>query len=372
MAERFDVIIAGLGAMGSAAAYHLARSKRKVLGLDRFTPPHALGSSHGQSRIIREAYFEHPVYVPLVQRAYELWHELSQCAGRQLLQQTGGLMVGPPEGIMVAGAKRSAETHRLPHEVLSAAEVRKRFPGLRPAENMAAVWEPRAGALSPEFCVYAHLDQARLYGAALRWEEPVTRWEADGAGVKVVTSRGEYRADRLVFTAGPWIGSLVPELKTVFTVERQVQFWFEPKAPALFQPNRCPIYLWEHAPDRFFYGFPDLGAGVKVAGHHEGVTTNPDAVGREVAPTEVAAMRSLVQQFLPEANGPLRRTAVCLYTNTSDQHFWIDEHPAHRQVLIASPCSGHGFKFSSAIGEVLCAWVNQEKPRFDLSLFRRR
>ena len=372
MPEHFEVIIVGLGAMGSATAYHLARSGKKVLGLDGFTPPHAFGSSHGQSRIIREAYFEDPIYVPLVQRAYELWAELERISGRKLLRQTGGLMIGPAAGALVAGAKRSADEHGLKHERLSADEVTHRFPALRPSAEMVAIWEPRAGFLLPEFCVWAHLDAARMHRAELRWEEAAVEWEAKGKGVRLVSSRSEYSADRLILTAGPWIGALVPELKDYFTIERQVQFWFEPAQADLFSLGRCPIYMWEYAPAKFFYGFPDLGGGVKVAGHHEGDTTGADSVNRNVRPEEINGMRDLVRRFLPAADGPLIRSAVCLYTNTPDHHFFIDEHPAHPQVLIASPCSGHGFKFAPAIGEILCAWATQRKIGFDLRLFRRR
>jgi len=373
MSSNFDVIVVGLGAMGSAASYHLAKSGKQVLGLDRFTSPHAFGSSHGQTRIIREAYFEHPLYVPMVQRAYELWADLERQADRRLFQQTGGLMIGRPDGVLVSGAKRSAEEHGLSYEVLGAVAVRRRFPALNPTHDIIAVWEPRAGILFPESCVEAHLALARQQGASLRFEEPVLRWEPNSKGARVITGQGEYQAERLILTAGSWINSLLPDLKLPFTVERQVQFWFEPKSnPAQFHPNRCPIHIWEHEPTKFFYGFPDLGNGVKVARHHEGDTTNPDSINREVTAQEIEAMRRLVRKFLPDADGPLRSSTVCMYTNTPDEHFFFDAHPNFPQVLIASPCSGHGFKFSSVIGEILAELLTEGKSRFDLSLFRRR
>ena len=372
MPSTFDAIIIGLGAMGSAVACQLARRGGRVLGLDRFAPPHALGSSHGQTRIIREAYFEHPAYVPLVRRAYELWAELEGQTGRALFRQTGGLMIGRPDSAVVAGAKRSAKEHSLQHEVLSAAEVRIRFPALQPCDEMIAVWEPRAGILFPEICIEAHLTMARKQGADLRSDEPALSWEDDGGAVRVITSKGAYHAGQLVLTAGSWIQSLLRDLKLPLAVERQVQFWFEPKHPVHFQPERCPIHIWEHEPGRFFYGFPDLGDGVKVARHHEGAIINPDSINREVGPEEVEAMRAFVRQFLPEADGPLRATVVCMYTNTPDGHFFIDWHPAHPQVLIASPCSGHGFKFSTVIGEVMADLLTAGQSRFDLSLFRNR
>ncbi len=372
MSSRFDVIIVGLGAMGSAVACHLARRGKRILGLDRFAPPHAFGSSHGQTRIIREAYFEHPLYVPLVQRAYELWAELEKGAGRSLLRETGGLMIGKPDSAVVVGATRSAHEHSLQHEVFSAAEVRSRFPALQPTDEMLAVWEPRAGILFPEICIEAHLTMARKHGADLRADEAAVGWEGDSDGVRVVTSKGVYQANQLVLTAGGWIQSLLRDLELPLSVERQVQYWFEPKLAAPFQPERCPIHVWEHEPGRFFYGFPDLGDGVKVARHHEGEMVNPDSFNREARLEEVEAMRAIVRRFLPYADGPLRSAVVCMYTNTPDSHFFLDRHPAHPRVLIASPCSGHGFKFSSVIGEVIADLVTAGQTQFDLSLFRNR
>jgi sarcosine oxidase len=376
MPSSHDVIIVGLGAMGSAAAYHLAQRGQRVLGLDRFSPPHTMGSSHGQTRIIREAYFEHPCYVPIVQRAYVLWDELSRTASAPLFLQTGGLMIGAPDSIVFTGAKRSADTHRLPHEVLTAGEVRKRFPALDPGDDMRAVLEPRAGILFPERCVAAHLALAARHGANLCSEEPVVRWSATEHGVEVISTKGTYHAGQMIVSAGSWARELLPDLNPPLTIERQVLFWFEPKtAPRVFYPERCPIHLWQVGTGegrKFFYGFPDLGEGVKVAGHHDGAPVSPDFVSRDVAPGEVDAMRGLLRRFLPQADGPLRSATVCLYTNTPDEHFWIDRHPAHPQVLIASPCSGHGFKFSSAIGEILADLVTAGRSQFDLGLFRSR
>jgi sarcosine oxidase len=376
MREIADVIIVGLGAMGSAAAYHLARRGQRVLGLDRFSPPHAMGSSHGQTRIIREAYFEHPSYVPMVQRAYVLWDELAKKADTPLLLQTGGLMIGAPDSIVFAGAKHSAETHRLPHEILSARNVRQRFPALLPGDDMLAVLEPRAGILFPERCIAAHLALAAAHGASLRVEEPVIRWSASDHGVEVVTTKATYHASQMILSAGSWATELLSGLNPPLTVERQVLFWFEPRTAAWqFQAGQCPIHLWqfeESGRTKFFYGFPDLGDGVKVARHHDGATVSPEGVSRIVGPAEVDSMRGLLRRFLPEAEGSLRSAAVCLYTNTPDEHFWIDRHPAHPQVIIASPCSGHGFKFSSVMGEILGDLATDGNCAFDLALFRNR
>ena len=370
MPDDFEVIVAGLGAMGSAAVHHLAARGRRVLGLDRFQPPHQFGSSHGLTRIIREAYFEHPLYVPLIQRAYELWAELESKSGRSLLQPTGGLMIGPRDGVLVSGAERSAREHRLTHKILSAEETRRQFPALNPAENMTAVWEPRAGILFPERIIQTHLELAAQNGAALRFNDPALRWEPRGDGVRVFTATHAYDARRLLLSAGAWMSSLVPDLKLPLTVERQVLFWFEPSAQAeLFQPARCPVHLWEYATHQFFYGFPDLGDGVKVALHHQGEITSPDLVRREVGEKEIAAMRKLLRRFVPHAEGRLKSTAVCVYTNTPDEHFILDHHPVHRQVLITSPCSGHGFKFSSVVGELAATLLEDQTPPFDLSLF---
>ena len=369
MSETYDIILAGLGAMGSATAFHLARRGRRVLGLDRFTPPHTLGSSHGQTRIIREAYFEHPTYVPMVQRAYTLWEELQRESGEELLRITGGLMIGRPESDVFAGARRSAMEHGLRHEILSASEVRRRFPALTPDDTMQAVWEPRAGVLFPEKCVASHLDLARRHGAELRFEEPVLRWERDGAGVRVTTARGQYTAAQLVISAGAWLRELAPELAGQFTVERQVLYWFEAKEREKFAPERCPIHLWQFDGKKFFYGFPDLGDGVKVAGHHHGEMTTAETVRREVAAEEVEAVRVWVRRFVPAADGALKACSVCLYTNTADEHFWIDSLASCAAVLVVSPCSGHGFKFSSAIGEIVADRCEGREARFDLSLF---
>jgi sarcosine oxidase len=367
----YEVIIAGLGAMGSAAAFHLARSGRRVLGLDRFEPPHQLGSSHGLTRIIREAYFEHPVYVPLVQRAYELWAELEREAGRPLLRQTGGLMLGPPEGVLVTGARRSAERHRLAHRLLSAAEIRREFPAFNPPDEMVAVWEPRAGVVLPEKAIQCHLDLASRAGARFEFNAPVLSWEPHQAGVRVHTANGTFTAAQLLLSSGAWMSTLLRDLSLPLSVERQVLFWFKPHShPERFAPDRCPIFICEYAACGFFYGFPDLGDGVKIGVHHEGQPASPDHLDREVKRQETEAAAGLLQQFLPGAAGELLSSAVCMYTNTPDEHFILDRHPVHSQVLIASPCSGHGFKFSPVIGELAATLLNGGTAPFDLSLFK--
>jgi len=368
-----DIAVVGLGAMGSAAALELTRRGLGVIGFDRFTPPHNLGSSHGDSRIIREAYFEHPVYVPMVQRAFELWRELERASGSVLLRSTGGLMIGARDSTLVAGALRSAQLHGLEHSLLSADEIRARYPVLNPQPQMVGVWESRAGVLAPEACVAAQIEQAQRRGATLRFGEPVIRWEADAQHVGVFTAQGHYRAKQLIISAGAWVNSLLPGTPLPVRVERQVLHWFAPARDAdAFAPERCPIHLWQFDGGRFFYGFPDLGAGVKLAFHHGGETTRADGVGRDVAPDEVAALRDALKRFVPAADGPCLSSVVCLYTNAPDEHFWIDRHPAHANVWVASPCSGHGFKFAPVIGEILADLVQRRQARFDLRLFRWR
>jgi sarcosine oxidase len=375
----FDVIVCGLGAMGSATAYHLAASGLRVIGLDRFQPPHDRGSSHGRTRIIREAYFEHPSYVPLVQRAYELWTELESRSDRKLLLQTGGLMIGRPDGALVTGAKKSAEKHKLAHRVLSPLELRREYPTFKTNDREVAVWEPRAGILFPELAIQTHLELAAAKGAELKFNEKVVRWEPDGQGVRVVTAAGSYSAKRLLLSVGSWLNLLVPELRLPLAVERQVLFWFDPtssfsasasSSSSDFTPDRFPIFIWENEPHRFFYGFPDLGDGVKIGVHHQGEITTADRLNREVSKKESERARALLSRHIPHAAGTLKSAVVCMYTNAPDEHFILDYHPVHRQVAIASPCSGHGFKFSPAIGELAAKLLKDERPQFDLELFK--
>ena len=371
MSRGYDVIVAGLGAMGGGACDHLAGRGLSVLGLDRLAPPHALGSSHGESRIIREAYFEDPRYVPLVQRAYECWSALERDTGRALLRVTGGLMIGPQDGTLVRGAIRSAETHGLSFERLDAAAMRARFPQFAVRDSEVAVREPRAGVLDPEACVSAQLERAVQRGAELERDRPVTSWRATHSGIEVETPRGRERAAQLVLAAGAWLPALLGADVLPLTVERMVLYWFgAARDPESFAPERFPIWIWEHETDRYCYGFPALERGIKVARHHEGELCAPETARREVSDAEIAGMRAWVEQHLPDAAGALRGTATCLYTNTPDYDFVLDRHPAHANVLIVSACSGHGFKFANAIGEVIADLLMDGRSRFDLAPFR--
>jgi len=369
----YDVVVVGLGAMGSAASDHLSRRGARVLGLDRHEPPHALGSSHGDTRIIREAYFEDPRYVPIVQRAAVLWRELEARSGQRLMVETGGLMLGREDGALVQGAKLSAEVHHLPYEFMGGRDVARRFPAFKPDDDWKAVWEPRAGVLFPEACVRAHLEMATAAGADLRSHEPVTAWRPDGEGFEVVTSRGRYRTRQILLAANAWMEPLLAGARIGLRVTRQVLFWFEPRGPVQdFDPGRFPIYICEPELGRFFYGFPAFGGEIKVAPHGEGAECDPDTVDRVVREEEVAAIRRRLTALLPNAGGRFSRAAVCLYANTADGHFVIDRHPEHRGVLVVSACSGHGFKFSSAIGEIAANLLLKGRSEFDLALFRWR
>ena len=351
----YDVIVVGLGAMGSTAAYQLARRGQRVLGLDAFPAGHTLGSSHGESRIIRMAYFEHASYVPLLQRAYELWAGLQQQAGFELMRLIGGLFIGPPDGELVSGSAHSARTYALPHALLDADEVRRRFPALQPRPDEVALYEERAGVLFPERCIQAHLDLARAAGAELHHAELVQDWSADPDGVWVATAQGRYTAGYLVLTAGAWLGKLLATLELPLQAERIPLFWFEPVAPAeQFTANRLPIYIWETTADGVFFGIPHLEwPGAKVGRHHSGQPCDPDTVDRDVRPEDEQRVRAFVERCLPGLNGPVASARVCLYTNTPDQHFVIDRHPSLPNVVYAGGFSGHGFKFAPVVGEIL-------------------
>ncbi len=373
----YDVIVIGLGGMGSAAAYRLARRGQRVLGLDRHAPVHNQGSSHGGSRITRQAYFEDPAYVPLLLRAYELWPEIEAGSGRTILHTTGGVMIGRPDSRTVAGSLASARQWGLAHELLDAAEIRRRFPTMRPAADDIALYEAKAGLLVPEASVAAHLLLATRAGAELHHEEPVTHWETDGrAGVRVCTADAVYTAARLVICPGAWASELLADLGVPFTVERQVQYWFAPRGGVTpFLPDRHPIYIWEAEDGRQFYGFPahnDPEDGVKVAFFRGGATCTPQTIDRVVGPGEIEAMAEFAGRRVPDLPGAYLRAATCLYTNTPDEHFVIARHPEHEQVVVACGFSGHGFKFVPVVGEILADLVIDGTTRHPIELFHPR
>lgn len=370
----YDAIVIGLGAHGSASAYQLARRGMRVLGLEAFTRAHELGSSGGLSRIIRLAYFEHPAYVPMLRAAWDLWPQVAHEAGAELLLQTGGLYCGRAGADVLEGSLRSAREHGLPHELLDAAEARRRFPALHLDDDMQALHEPLAGILFPERCIAAHLGLAQQHGAELHFEERVSGWRRDGAGIVVTTDLATYRADRLVIAAGAWLPSLAPELRLPLAVERNPLFWMEPPgAHDELLPDRLPVYIVELDDEHAFYGFPVLpGQGAKVARHHGGLPANPDTLDRDVHEADEAPVRSFLEHYLPQANGRRRDARVCMYTNTPDFHFVVDFHPADEHVVVLSPCSGHGFKFSAIIGSIAADLAVDGRTDFDIDFMSLR
>ncbi|GAA1700888.1 N-methyl-L-tryptophan oxidase [Fodinicola feengrottensis] len=369
----FDVIVIGLGGMGSAAAYQLARRGQRVLGLERYGPAHNRGSSHGGSRITRQAYFEDPAYVPLLLRATQMWESIEKESGRRIFYRTGGVMIGRPDSLTVSGSRRSAEEWDLPHEMLDAGEIRRRFPTMRPEPDEIALYEANAGLVVPEASVAAHLALAARSGAELHFEEPVLSWHAGDAGVRVTTADGVYTADRLVICPGAWAADVLADLGLPFRVERQVQFWFRPRGGTdAFLVDRHPIFVWEGGEGRQFYGFGvhhREQPGVKVAFFRGGATCTPETIDRTVRPEEVAAMAAFVGRHIPDLPGEFLRAATCMYTNTPDEHFVISVHPAHPQVVVACGFSGHGFKFVPVVGEILADLSIDGATRHPIALF---
>jgi sarcosine oxidase len=352
----YDVIVVGIGGMGSAAAWHLARRGVKVLGLERFDIPHNMGSSHGISRIIRMPYYEDPAYVPLLRRAYELWEEIEPATGEQLLVITGSIDASPEDDALFQGALNSARLHDLPHEVLTGGEVNARWPGYRLPSSHRAVFQERGGLIASERAIVAHVRAAQEHGAQIHAREAVLGWEArpNGEGVVVTTDRGRYEAARLVLAAGAWIGDLEPSLRPVAVPERQVLAWLQPQRPELFALDRFPVFNLQVEEGRY-YGFPIYEVpGFKFGRyHHRGETSRADDVRREPDAQDERLLRAFSQRYFPDGSGATMALRSCMFTNTPDEHFILDRHPAHEQVVLVSPCSGHGYKFCSVIGEII-------------------
>jgi sarcosine oxidase len=358
----YDVVVLGLGGMGSAAAAELAARGAQVLGIEQFGPAHALGSSHGETRIVRMAYFEKPDYVPLLRRAYEQWDALAAAAGEPILVRTGALMIGAPDSAVVAGTLASVGEWELPHEVLDRDAMAVRYPQFRLREGEIAVREENAGYVSPERSVRAQLDRAQAAGAELRFDTAAQGWSVDPAGVRVQVDGTEVRAAKLVIAAGAWTSRLVPDLGVPLRVGRRVMHYWTPRVPiAEFAPERFPVYIFQTDPGDEIYGFPLVGdpaGGVKLGFHHRGADCDPDTVNREVAGDEVAEMRALLERRLPGLAGVPVRSKVCMYTLTPDEHFVIDHLPGtDRRVAVATGFSGHGFKFTPVVGEILADLV---------------
>lgn len=352
----YDVIVVGIGGMGSATAWQLARRGQRVLGLERFDIPHAMGSSHGVTRIIRLPYYEDPAYVPLLHRAYALWRELEAATGERVLHTHGSLDGGLEDGVVFDGALHSARLHALEHEVLTAEQVNERFPGYAMPAGMRFVLQPQGGYVMSERAIVAHVRAAQAAGAEIHAREQVLGWEArpGGEGVTVTTDRGRYEAARLVLTAGAWMADLAPLLRGVAVPERQVLAWLQPQRPELFEPERFPVFNLEAEEGRY-YGFPVVEVpGFKFGRYNHRLERMPaEAMRREVDAEDEAILRAFANRYFPHGTGPTMALRACIFTNTPDEHFILDRHPAHPQVVVASPCSGHGYKFCSVIGEVL-------------------
>lgn len=369
MTETFDAIVLGVGAMGSATCYHLAKRGIKAIGIEQFQLAHEMGSSHGRTRVIRKAYFEDERYVPLLHATYDEWREIESASGEKLLHLVGCLNVGPAEHESILGVQHSGKKHSLPFEVLNRAEMTKRWPGLDPSERDVGVFEKDAGFLLPEKSIAAMARLAESSGCRILTDQCVLEWSADSAGVTVKTQRATYSAAKLIVTAGPWLPKIVPQLGVPLRVERQVQMWFNPTAPELFTAARFPVFI-HFVANRAYYGIPSSDPPwIKVARHHGGVITTADEVDRRILPSDEADARWYMQRHLRGADGPRMDAKVCLYTNTADDHFIIDRHPRHANVLIAGGFSGHGFKFAPVVGRVLCEMAADQKPSLPIEMF---
>ena len=385
MVNKFDTIVVGLGAMGSAAVYQLAKRGNKVLGLDRFSPPHANGSSHGESRIIRQAIGEGEEYVPLVLRSYELWREIEKATGRELLTITGGLTLESQnsEGVLhgrldfLDQAIRCAEKFNIRHEIFETADIRKRYPQFAVTDERA-YFEYETGFLRPELCIEAQLHLARKHGAVVQTNEMIVSVGSSAdSGVTVQASRGAYSAEKVIISTGPWIARFIPPpYAHLFKVYRQVMYWFDIREDcrSTFAAPGSPIFIWIFAKggEFGFYGFPTLdGKTIKIATEQFTVITDPDHVQRGVSMEEKQSMyKDYVKGRLPGISDRCGTAASCLYTTTPDSNFVIDVHPDNDRIMIASPCSGHGFKHSAAIGEALAEQVIDGKSKIDISSFR--
>jgi len=382
VAKRYDAIVVGLGAMGSAASCQLAKRGAQVLGIDRYAPPHDLGSSHGDTRITRLAIGEGAHYTPLVMRSHEIWRDIERATGTDLLTQCGGLIISSTnkscathvEGFF-QNTVAAAREFGIGHELLDAPQIRSRFPQFAISDDEFAYYEPAAGFVRPEACVHAQLQLASTLGAELRTNETVLAFAPQSNGVTVTTGRAVYTADKIIIAAGAWLPGLLGDAYAKpFKIFRQVLHWFDIDGPAApFEPQNFPVFIWELQNSRQgIYGFPAIDGpqgGLKIATEQYDVTAEPDAAC-DVGSTDVAAMfRDYVALFLPGVSGRSIKTATCLYTVTPDAGFVIDRHPESERVIVASPCSGHGFKHSAAIGEILTDMAEGTDPRFGIAPF---
>jgi sarcosine oxidase len=365
-----DVIVVGLGVMGASACHHLARRGLRVLGLEQHAIGHALGSSHGASRMIRLAYYEHPDYVPLLRKAADLWHQLDAASPQRLFLRTGTLYLGAAGSPLITGSHGSAVKHHLPFELLDAAQVRRRWPQFTLPDDFVGFFEPSGGFLVPDRIISRYCALALADGADLRGHEPVVSWKEDGDGVEVTTPRGTYSAGRVLFCVGPWTDRVLSALRLPLVVTRQVMGWVWPKRPEMFGLDRFPTWAIDVGDGTLHYGFPlhQADLGLKVAYHHRGQPTNPDTVDRRVGEADEAEFRPALARYLPAADGPLLAMRTCLYTNTPDGHFVIDR--IGPRAFVAAGFSGHGFKFASVVGKILADLASAGSTDEPIELFR--
>lgn len=367
----YDAIVIGVGGMGSAALYQMARRGMKVIGLDRYDIPNDMGSSHGISRIIRLTYHEDPSYVPLLRRSYELWRQLENTADERLLISTGIINAGKENSSVFQGSKESCEIHNVPYEVMSGPEVNQRFPGYQLPEDSVAVYQADGGFLLSERCIVANVNAALELGAEVHGREPAIFWRPTRLGVRVETHRSDYDARRLVIAAGAWSGEMESILKPIAIPERQVLGWFQPSQPELFRPDRFPVFSAEFEEGRY-YGYPSYEIpGFKIGKYnHLRQQVSPDSMDRDAHPEDEMVLRGFTRRYMPLAAGPTLALKTCIFTNTPDEHFILDLHPGYPQVSIAAGFSGHGFKFCSVVGEIMADLAQEGDTRHDLGLFR--
>jgi sarcosine oxidase len=369
--NHYDVIVAGIGGMGSSACYHLAKRGQRVLGLERFDLGHAMGSSHGLTRIIRIAYFEGPQYVPLLKRASQLWQETGKEAGTQLLYVTGSMDLAPEGEGFVEASRQSCLDHDLTHEVMSRKDIEQRYPAFHLTPRHIGLWQPDGGFVASERAIYAHAGLAMKHGAHLRFNEPMLSWKptADG-GVEVTTGRTTYTAGSLVLASGAWMPEHVSALGKTEHIVKQAIGWFGVKRPELFQPDNFPVFILT-VEEGNFYGFPLWEhPGFKLGGpHFAREPIDPNDPDRTPSPRQVQAIRDCLKRYIPDAAGDPLTIKGCMYTVTPDEHFVVDRLPETPQVIALSACSGHGYKFCSVLGEVAADLVTRGKTPFDLSPF---
>lgn len=371
MPQQYDAIVIGVGGMGSATAYYLASRDVDTLGLEQYDIPHNMGSSHGVTRIIRKAQYEHPAYVPLVRRAYKFWREIETRTGRNLLHITGSIDAGPPESEVFNGSRRSCETHGINYETLTGSDVNERFPGYDIPTHHRAVYQPDGGFLVPEQCIIAYVEAAQAEGAEIRARESVADFTSlSNGGIRVTTSKGTYEADKVVLTAGAWARQFLPDFEEQVVPVRQVLAWLQPDEPEYFEPSNFPVFV-HSTEESHYYGFPQHDVpGFKFGKfNHLSEIVDPDEMNREPRSDDEELLRSYARRYFPNGAGPTMRLSTCMFTNTPDEHFILDTLPDHPQITVGAGFSGHGFKFASAIGEILADLAIAGETDYDINLF---